>query len=134
MTASRRQWFVQRQRHRRARATARPRPATLAFGVARLVSLSSLASSARVYALLVAFACAAVVPVPVLGAASAIVPVHGGATEVLELHGSGTTNPSKLFWKVMDILEERSKKPLTMTYRAVGASARASPAPTIPKD
>lgn len=53
--------------------------------------------AARVYALLVAFACAAVVPVPVLGAASAIVPVHGGATEVLELHGSGTTNPSKLF-------------------------------------
>ena len=78
--------------------------------------------AARVYALLVAFACAAVVPVPVLGAASAIVPVHGGATEVLELHGSGTTNPSKLFWKVMDILEERSKRPLTMTYRAVGAS------------
>ena len=76
--------------------------------------------AARVVALLVAFACAAVVPV--LGAASAIVPVHGGATEVLELHGSGTTNPSKLFWKVMDILEERSKKPLTMTYRAVGAS------------
>ena len=39
-----------------------------------------------------------------------------------ELHGSGTTNPSKFFWKVMDIMEERAKVPLFMTYRAVGSS------------
>ena len=44
------------------------------------------------------------------------------ATDVLEMHGSGTTNPSKFFWKVMDLLEERSAAPIKMTYRAVGAS------------
>jgi len=38
-----------------------------------------------------------------------------------ELHGSGTTNPSKFFWKVMDLMEERSRTPVTMTYRAVGS-------------
>ena len=43
-----------------------------------------------------------------------------GAAAQLELHGSGTTNPSKFFWKVMDILEERTSTPVTMTYRAVG--------------
>lgn len=50
------------------------------------------------------------------------------ATDVLEMHGSGTTNPSKFFWKVMDLLEERSAAPIKMTYRAVGASI-ASPEP-----
>ncbi|GAB5359295.1 hypothetical protein AAMO2058_000532000 [Amorphochlora amoebiformis] len=39
-----------------------------------------------------------------------------------ELHGSGTTNPSKLFWKVMDLFEERGKQNVRMTYRAVGSS------------
>ena len=39
-----------------------------------------------------------------------------------ELHGSGTTNPSKYFWKVMDMMEEQAKLPLFMTYRAVGSS------------
>ena len=37
-----------------------------------------------------------------------------------ELHGSGTTNPSKFFWKVMDLMEERARTPVTMTYRGVG--------------
>jgi len=41
---------------------------------------------------------------------------------IYTLHGSGTTNPSKFFWKVMDIMEERAKVPLFMTYRAVGSS------------
>jgi len=41
---------------------------------------------------------------------------------VLELHGSGTTNPQKFFWKVMDILEERTQNAIKMTYRGVGAS------------
>lgn len=38
------------------------------------------------------------------------------------MHGSGTTNPSKLFWKAMDLIEERSCLPLHLTYRAVGSS------------
>jgi ABC-type phosphate transport system substrate-binding protein len=44
------------------------------------------------------------------------------AADPVELHGSGTTNPSKYFWKVMDLFEERAKIPLYMTYRAVGSS------------
>ena len=39
-----------------------------------------------------------------------------------ELHGSGTTNPSKFFWKVMDLMEEQAKLPLFMTYRATGST------------
>jgi ABC-type phosphate transport system substrate-binding protein len=39
----------------------------------------------------------------------------------IEMHGSGTTNPSKYFWKAMDILEERAGTPVRMTYRAVGS-------------
>ena len=39
-----------------------------------------------------------------------------------ELHGSGTTNPSRLFWQAMDIIEERTKAPTHLTYRAVGSS------------
>ena len=42
--------------------------------------------------------------------------------EVVQLHGSGTTNPQKVFWKVMDILEERARVPMSMSYRAVGSS------------
>lgn len=41
---------------------------------------------------------------------------------VLEMHGAGTTNPSKLFWEAMDLMQCRSKKPLVLTYRAVGSS------------
>jgi hypothetical protein len=44
-----------------------------------------------------------------------------GVSAALEMHGSGTSNPSKFFWKVMDILEERAKEPISMTYRSVGA-------------
>jgi ABC-type phosphate transport system substrate-binding protein len=40
---------------------------------------------------------------------------------VIEMHGSGTTNPSKYFWKAMDRLEERARKPVRMTYRGVGS-------------
>ena len=42
-------------------------------------------------------------------------------TTTLELHGSGTTNPSKLYWKYMETLEEQAKLPVAMTYRAVGS-------------
>ena len=41
---------------------------------------------------------------------------------VTTLYGSGTTNPSRLFWQAMDIIEERSRDPVLMTYRAVGSS------------
>mmetsp|Transcript_9178 Transcript_9178/g.10605 ORF Transcript_9178/g.10605 Transcript_9178/m.10605 type:complete len:584 (+) Transcript_9178:130-1881(+) len=43
-------------------------------------------------------------------------------TTIYSLHGSGTTNPSKFFWKLMDTMEEQAKVPLYMTYRAVGSS------------
>mmetsp|Transcript_34660 Transcript_34660/g.83733 ORF Transcript_34660/g.83733 Transcript_34660/m.83733 type:complete len:886 (-) Transcript_34660:215-2872(-) len=43
-------------------------------------------------------------------------------TDPIELHGSGTTNPSKLYWQVMDFMTARAKIPLRMTYRAVGSS------------
>lgn len=38
------------------------------------------------------------------------------------LHGAGTTNPSKLFWNAMELITERSRLPLHLTYRAVGSS------------
>ena len=41
---------------------------------------------------------------------------------LIELHGAGTTNPSKLFWQVADLLEERARVSLHITYRAVGSS------------
>ena len=44
--------------------------------------------------------------------------------KVFELHGSGTTNPQRFFWKVMDILEERAANPIKLTYRGVGACPR----------
>ena len=44
------------------------------------------------------------------------------AAQPYELHGSGTTNPSRLFWQAMDIIEERTKEAIHMTYRAVGSS------------
>lgn len=37
------------------------------------------------------------------------------------LHGSGTTNPQRYFWKVLGVLEERSRLPLHLTYRGVGS-------------
>ena len=54
-----------------------------------------------------------------------------GAAAQLELHGSGTTNPSKFFWKVMDLMEERSRTPVTMTYRAVGTSRTRAREPVV---
>mmetsp|Transcript_85516 Transcript_85516/g.151339 ORF Transcript_85516/g.151339 Transcript_85516/m.151339 type:complete len:895 (+) Transcript_85516:76-2760(+) len=56
-------------------------------------------------------------PVKVLLAGFCLV----GAMEV-EIHGSGTTNPSKFFWKIMETFEAGSKDKLHMTYRAVGSS------------
>mmetsp|Transcript_18373 Transcript_18373/g.39525 ORF Transcript_18373/g.39525 Transcript_18373/m.39525 type:complete len:508 (-) Transcript_18373:827-2350(-) len=38
------------------------------------------------------------------------------------LSGSGTTNPSRFFWEISDILEARNKEATHITYRAVGSS------------
>lgn len=44
------------------------------------------------------------------------------AQPVISLHGSGTTNPSKCYWTIMDQLKIQAKLPIQMTYRAVGSS------------
>ena len=44
---------------------------------------------------------------------------HG---EIEVMHGAGTTNPSKLFWNIMELMSERARIPLHLTYRAVGSS------------
>lgn len=46
---------------------------------------------------------------------------HESEEGVQELHGSGTTNPSKLIWKVLDLMEERTRVPFHGTYRAIGS-------------
>ena len=46
-----------------------------------------------------------------------------GEQPVLSIHGSGTTNPSKCYWHVMDKIEARAKLPMHMTYRGIGSSA-----------
>ena len=43
-------------------------------------------------------------------------------TEILTVHGSGTTNPSKCFWAIMEDFTDQIKSPVKMTYRAVGSS------------
>ena len=54
-------------------------------------------------------------------AVSAAAVTSSATATTIEMHGSGTTNPSKYFWKVMDVLEERARTPVRMTYRAVGS-------------
>ena len=41
---------------------------------------------------------------------------------VLNFHGSGTTNPSRCYWAIMQQFEERTKHPIRATYRAVGST------------
>jgi len=43
------------------------------------------------------------------------------ALAAVEVHGSGTTNPSKFFWKIMETFQARSSMDLELTYRAVGS-------------
>lgn len=45
---------------------------------------------------------------------------HDVAT--VTIHGSGTTNPSKCLWMLMDQFMDRTKVPTRLTYRAVGSS------------
>ena len=47
---------------------------------------------------------------------------HDDSPSIYELHGSGTTNPSKCFWLIMQQFMDRAKLPLHLTYRAVGSS------------
>ena len=44
------------------------------------------------------------------------------AQSVVSVHGSGTTNPSKCYWHIMDKIMTQAKIPIKMTYRAVGSS------------
>jgi len=39
-----------------------------------------------------------------------------------QVDGSGTTNPSKFFWQLMETMEARAKEDIRLTYRAVGSS------------
>jgi len=54
-----------------------------------------------------------------LGAADAALAWPSGYAS---LHGSGTTNPSKYFWKIMEMFQAQSKSPLELNYRAVGST------------
>ena len=57
-----------------------------------------------------------------LGATTAL--IIGTKTTVgtdIAIHGSGTTNPSKCFWHIMDKLEEQIKEDTRLTYRGVGS-------------
>jgi ABC-type phosphate transport system substrate-binding protein len=42
--------------------------------------------------------------------------------EIIPVHGSGTTNPSKCYWQIMDQMQAQAKLPIKMTYRGVGSS------------
>jgi len=44
------------------------------------------------------------------------------AQEVISVHGSGTTNPQKCYWDIIDKLTKQSKEPIRLTYRGVGSS------------
>ena len=52
---------------------------------------------------------------------AALAPMSNAQT-VISVHGSGTTNPSKCYWHIMDTLQVQTKLPVKMTYRAVGSS------------
>ena len=41
---------------------------------------------------------------------------------VLQIHGSGTTNPSKCYWNIMEELTEQAGTAVRMSYRAVGST------------
>ncbi|CAE8596973.1 unnamed protein product [Polarella glacialis] len=53
--------------------------------------------------------------------AVAMLSSFGEAAGEVNLHGSGTTNPSKFFWNIMETFKARTKVELLMTYRAVGS-------------
>lgn len=57
-----------------------------------------------------------------IAAATLLLAATAQTSSVTNLHGAGTTNPSMLFWNAMDIIMERARVPLHLTYRAVGSS------------
>lgn len=66
---------------------------------------------------------------PPVGVAAAVAAVAlsavGGSSSLahaIEIHGSGTTNPSRCLWLIMEQFTERAKVPIRLTYRAVGSS------------
>jgi len=54
--------------------------------------------------------------------ASSLMAAPSTAQAPVSVHGSGTTNPSKCYWTIMDQMQIQSKNPIRMTYRAVGSS------------
>eukprot|EP00522_Entomoneis_paludosa_P006891 CAMPEP_0172439606 /NCGR_PEP_ID=MMETSP1065-20121228/528_1 /TAXON_ID=265537 /ORGANISM="Amphiprora paludosa, Strain CCMP125" /LENGTH=470 /DNA_ID=CAMNT_0013188309 /DNA_START=59 /DNA_END=1471 /DNA_ORIENTATION=- len=52
---------------------------------------------------------------------AALLSTSARADEV-EVHGSGTTNPSKCYWAVMEQMMAQTKENTHMTYRAVGST------------
>ena len=43
------------------------------------------------------------------------------SVSAFQLHGSGTTNPSKCYWDVMDAMRSQSSEPIYLSYRSVGS-------------
>jgi ABC-type phosphate transport system substrate-binding protein len=58
-----------------------------------------------------------------LSSASTVTMVTATPEEVYSLHGSGTTNPSKCYWSIMERMQARSQQNIRVTYRAVGSTA-----------
>ena len=63
----------------------------------------------------------------IAGALTALVlalaaPKAQGERPTVSIHGSGTTNPSKCLWLLMEQFMDRTKVPTRLTYRAVGSS------------
>ena len=58
----------------------------------------------------------------VLVASAVSISMVMGEHSVLSIHGSGTTNPSKCYWHVMDKMEARAKIPVQMTFRSIGTT------------
>lgn len=54
--------------------------------------------------------------------ATAMMASTATAQSVISVHGSGTTNPSKCYWQIMDQMQVQAKLPVKMTYRGVGSS------------
>eukprot|EP00466_Bigelowiella_natans_P011201 jgi/Bigna1/132573/aug1.18_g7281 len=56
-----------------------------------------------------------------LDALSARISTQEASSHIETLYGSGTTNPSRLFWKAMALMQDQASIPLHLSYRAVGS-------------
>ena len=52
----------------------------------------------------------------------ALIAATAEAHQTLGIHGSGTTNPSKCYWHIMEQMQVQTKRPTQLTYRGVGSS------------